>query len=695
VNAPLLETISRELLRVSLLAAGLTAGVALLLALLHGLAPRWRAWIWWLVAARLLAELAGVPAFELPLLAPVDADRPPPAIAIDTPSPSVARFDLDPTLDRWAPAATSSRPRLPAITGWQVAASVWLAGLVVAGILVTRQVRRLAGLVRRAEPVTDAESQAALARAAARAGSKTPVRLLRSEEVAAPMVVGLLRPAILVPAEGELAGEDLALALEHELVHVRRGDAWRALAPALTRRLLFFHPLVRLAEREYRLATEAACDAEVLSRDGALSERYGRLLVRFAAGRGSEAPAGAWSFAASPIFRRLDMMVRAPFARRRLALLAPILFVLVAALAVPVRVVATPAPAPPAPVAATEETPIAEPTLAPEALPDPTPLPEPSRAPRARTAGRSIWAGDRWATPPTPPAPPVAPTPLSPMTAMTPLAEMAPIAPMSPMAPPPPTPAMPPLAPMAPVPPLPPMLSELDGIDWLVLAQEDWHLVLDASRSDQARAERLAAEEGRPILLVGRDGRRWVIRDDRAIAALRSAVEEGNTAARQQMESSRDQQRLAERQMAITRREAERSADLMARQARAMSDRVAESVARDAERIAELERRLRDSGDATYLAARERARAAADELAALARELEKARTEKLEGHEVDSSLDAEQAGLDAQRRQLATRLEETSRRLREQNRELGRRLGRMLSDAIDRGDAQLYQRPQR
>jgi bla regulator protein BlaR1 len=102
-----------------------------------------------------------------------------------------------------------------------------------------------------------------------------------SDEVDAPMVVGLRRPMIVLPANrfSALSVPEQDMALCHELVHLRRRDLWLGCVPALAERLFFFHPLAHLAAREYLVAREAACDREVLRLLDAQPHDYGRLLL--------------------------------------------------------------------------------------------------------------------------------------------------------------------------------------------------------------------------------------------------------------------------------------------------------------------------------------------------------------------------------------------------------------------------------
>jgi beta-lactamase regulating signal transducer with metallopeptidase domain len=222
-------------------------------------------------------------------------------------------------------------------------ALLWLLGCLAQ---VPRAARALAASRRMRRSARQIDDPILLARAASiarRLGLSGTPRLAVSDELAVPQVMGLLRPVVLLPAG--LAAAELDLALGHEFAHLVRRDLWLGLVPALAERLFFFHPLARLAAREYALAREVACDARVLGTLEAPAERYGRLLLRFGAipRRAAFAATGA-----SPTFhllkRRLLMLQNpTPAGRRGLPWLVLAGAIGVVALA-PFRLTAKPAP---------------------------------------------------------------------------------------------------------------------------------------------------------------------------------------------------------------------------------------------------------------------------------------------------------------------------------------------------------------
>lgn len=100
------------------------------------------------------------------------------------------------------------------------------------------------------------------------------------DRVAVPMVVGVLRPVVLVPASivTGLAPEQFAAIISHELAHIRRFDLLMNLLQRLIESLLFFHPIVWYLSRRMSAEREACCDDLVVSSGYAQMDYAGALL---------------------------------------------------------------------------------------------------------------------------------------------------------------------------------------------------------------------------------------------------------------------------------------------------------------------------------------------------------------------------------------------------------------------------------
>ena len=99
------------------------------------------------------------------------------------------------------------------------------------------------------------------------------------ERVSAPLVVGVIKPIILIPAvlATGLSGKQLELVLLHELAHIRRFDVAINLLQRLIESVLFFHPAVWWVSGRVRLERENACDDMALSinREGGICGSIG------------------------------------------------------------------------------------------------------------------------------------------------------------------------------------------------------------------------------------------------------------------------------------------------------------------------------------------------------------------------------------------------------------------------------------
>jgi beta-lactamase regulating signal transducer with metallopeptidase domain len=135
------------------------------------------------------------------------------------------------------------------------------------------------------------------------------IRTWISEAVDGPLALGVIERRIVLPGDFSRRYNPVErrLALEHELVHHRRGDIWWNLVAMVVLALFWFNPVAWLAFRAFRSDQELACDAAV-ARKASLDERcdYARALVKSASRPGLIAacalnPAGE-------LKRRLRMM---------------------------------------------------------------------------------------------------------------------------------------------------------------------------------------------------------------------------------------------------------------------------------------------------------------------------------------------------------------------------------------------------
>jgi len=116
----------------------------------------------------------------------------------------------------------------------------------------------------------------------ARLGITRPVRLLESAIIRVPMVIGYLRPLILVPAGllSHLPPAEVEAILLHELAHIRRGDWLVNGCVQVLQSIFFFNPAVCWLGHMLRTERENCCDDLAVQLTGSKAT-YVRTLIRF------------------------------------------------------------------------------------------------------------------------------------------------------------------------------------------------------------------------------------------------------------------------------------------------------------------------------------------------------------------------------------------------------------------------------
>lgn len=93
-------------------------------------------------------------------------------------------------------------------------------------------------------------------------GIKRKLLLCQSKLVKSPMLIGLLKPVIVI-GENSLAAENLSYVFKHELIHYKRLDIWYKWLVQLTACIHWFNPLVHIMSRRINSMCEFSCDEAV------------------------------------------------------------------------------------------------------------------------------------------------------------------------------------------------------------------------------------------------------------------------------------------------------------------------------------------------------------------------------------------------------------------------------------------------
>jgi beta-lactamase regulating signal transducer with metallopeptidase domain len=376
----LLDILLLRLAWTSAQAVLLIGAVWLIGRLLPQLSAGLRCTLWWLVGLQLILGLCWSTPLQLRLLPPAAQVEAATQIAAALPAAAVMR--VAPTVSRSTQSRVSLRATAPAwYSHWRLMLiSLWLAAMLVQLIVAANQWRHARRLLRDSQPLTDDSLRAAGAEQARTLGLRRQPQWRVSSAIHSPQVTGLWRTTVLLPADQRLTLAESAMAMAHELAHLRRGDLWLGWIPAIAQRLFFFHPLVAWAVREYALSREAACDAQVLQQTGTMPQAYGHLLLRL----GIAHPMHSGLAGASPSFhnlkRRLTMLQQTDNLPRPRTRAWPLIILIVLAGVLPYRVTAS-APQTSATAHSTLAVPAPPPPLPPPPPPPPAPLPPPPPPP--------------------------------------------------------------------------------------------------------------------------------------------------------------------------------------------------------------------------------------------------------------------------------------------------------------------------
>ena len=153
--------------------------------------------------------------------------------------------------------------RYRSITWAMLAASVWLVGAFVSLVIAAiRHVLFLRTVRRWQKPVTDPAILSILEKEKRNLRIRRPVDIKICASILSPMMIGLLRPRLLLP-DADLTYDELPLVLRHELIHYCRRDLWVKVLLLVTRALHWFNPAVYALAHTLSYWQESSCDEAV------------------------------------------------------------------------------------------------------------------------------------------------------------------------------------------------------------------------------------------------------------------------------------------------------------------------------------------------------------------------------------------------------------------------------------------------
>lgn len=240
--------------------------------LLPSVPARCQCWLWRLAMLKFVVVLSLPALVDVPLL-------PATTVAAQTqvqfcangavPSPQAARAPV-------APVETSQWFGIPTVLRF-----LWLLGAGYSFLRLGVAWSSACRLKRQGKTITDGPIVEQLGVQSRLFGLRTAPKLVEVPGGGSPMLLGMLRPTIVMPTgtHQRLNVQEQAMVFGHELAHIHHGDIVWGVVASLVRSLFFFHPLAWLCQRQLRLAQEIAADELAIAKQNHDPIRYGSLLV--------------------------------------------------------------------------------------------------------------------------------------------------------------------------------------------------------------------------------------------------------------------------------------------------------------------------------------------------------------------------------------------------------------------------------
>ncbi len=156
----------------------------------------------------------------------------------------------------------------PSLEMWfPVLVAIYVAGVAVMTIKLTLDLLQLQQIRKKQVFPIDEAWEKHLQKLAVQLRIPRRVKLLISQYIQVPVMIGFLKPVILLPIAmfNNLTAEQLEAILLHELAHVKRNDYLLNIFQSIVETILFFNPFVWWISKNIRLEREHCCDDLVLA----------------------------------------------------------------------------------------------------------------------------------------------------------------------------------------------------------------------------------------------------------------------------------------------------------------------------------------------------------------------------------------------------------------------------------------------
>lgn len=249
--------------------------------LMPRLAPSTKSWLWRLAWLRVLVAFITGVTFDVPVLPPAKVS--PVYATVGIPLPAATEAEVQSTVTIQPAASTSGTFSKFSVNDYLTA--IWALGVLFMLARLGYHYRCVRRLRRAAMACEESEVVSQLHGLARQMKAPAPA-LLVSEMMTKPLLMGVFRPAIILPRSVlAMTRGNIELILKHELAHLKRRDlAWNGVG-AVAHILLWFNPVIWICERESHFTQETACDEMALGNQKNRTAEFAGLLVEIAAKR--------------------------------------------------------------------------------------------------------------------------------------------------------------------------------------------------------------------------------------------------------------------------------------------------------------------------------------------------------------------------------------------------------------------------
>lgn len=164
-----------------------------------------------------------------------------------------------------APIEASTQPAIAGVSWWQVALVIWVAGVIITfAYQLVKHYRFLKMVERWSDVVEDEPILRQYDELKKNVGVSKKIDIFLCPCIGSPSMVGFRNPRILLPTL-DLAKDDIAFILKHELVHYKHKDLLYKFLVLIAVSIHWFNPIAYLSAKAISVLCEMSCDAEVVT----------------------------------------------------------------------------------------------------------------------------------------------------------------------------------------------------------------------------------------------------------------------------------------------------------------------------------------------------------------------------------------------------------------------------------------------